>query len=118
MAVTGVHLLFFSPEAAALRQTLRDAFGWSHVDAGGGWLIFTGPAAEVAVHPGDAPGHEISLMCDDLDATVSELRARGVAVRGDPETRRFGRAVRLVLPGEVEVLLYQPTHPTAIETAR
>ena len=118
MAVTGVHLLFFSPEAEALRQTLRDAFGWTHVDAGGGWLIFAAPSAEVGVHPADAPAHEISLMCDDLDATVSELRARGVSVRGEPEARRFGRAVTLVLPGEVEVLLYQPTHPTAIATAQ
>ena len=118
MAINGVHLLFFSPQAEALRQTLRDAFGWSHVDAGGGWLIFATPPAEVGVHPGDSPAHEISLMCDDLDATVSELRARGVTVRGDPEARQFGRAVTLVLPGEVEVLLYQPTHPTAIATAQ
>jgi catechol 2,3-dioxygenase-like lactoylglutathione lyase family enzyme len=118
MAVTGVHLLFFSPQAEALRQTLRDAFGWSHVDAGGGWLIFAAPPAEVGVHPAEAPAHEISLMCDDLDATVSELRARGVTVRGDPETRQFGRAATLVLPGDVEVLLYQPTHPSVIEAAR
>jgi len=111
MAVTGVHLLFFSPEADALRETLREAFGWSHVDAGGGWLIFATPPAEVGVHPANAPSHEISLMCDDLDATISELRARGVKMRGDPETRQFGRAVTLVLPGEVEVLLYQPNPP-------
>jgi len=114
MAVTGVHLLFFSPEADALRETLRDALGWSHVDAGGGWLIFATPPAEIAVHPGETPGHEISLMCDDLDATLSELTARGVRVRGEPETRRFGRAVTLMLPGEVEVLLYQPAHPSPI----
>ena len=43
MAINGVHLLFFSPEAEALRATLRDAFGWPHVDAGGGWLIFATP---------------------------------------------------------------------------
>jgi len=114
MAVTGVHLLFFSPEADALRQALRDAFGWTHVDAGGGWLIFATPPAEIAVHPGDAPGHEISLMCDDLDATLSELRARGVTARGEPEARRFGRAITLVLPGGVEVLLYQPAHPSPL----
>ena len=114
MAVTGVHLLFFSPEADALRQTLSDAFGWSHVDAGGGWLIFAAPPAEIGVHPGEKPGHEISLTCDDLDATVAELRAKGVTLRGDPENRAFGRAVTAVLPGGVQVLVYQPTHPSPI----
>jgi catechol 2,3-dioxygenase-like lactoylglutathione lyase family enzyme len=113
MAITGVHLLLFSPEADALRETLRDAFGWSHVDAGGGWLIFATPPAELGVHPAEQPGHEISLTCDDLDATVAELRSRGVVLRGEPEARAFGRAITAVLPGGVEVLLYQPTHPTA-----
>jgi catechol 2,3-dioxygenase-like lactoylglutathione lyase family enzyme len=114
MAITGVHLLLFSPEAEALRQTLRDALGWPHVDAGGGWLIFATPPAEIGVHPGTTPGHEISLMCDDLEATVAELRSKGVTLRGEPEPRQFGRAITAVLPGGVEVLLYQPTHPTAI----
>ena len=114
MAVTGVHLLFFSPRRTPSARPSGTPSGWSHVDAGGGWLIFATPPAEIAVHPGETPGHEISLMCDDLDATLSELRARGVRVRGEPETRRFGRAVTLILPGEVEVLLYQPAHPSPI----
>ena len=117
MAVTGVHLLFFSPEADDLRATLRDAFGWSSVDAGGGWLIFATPPAELGVHPANKPAHEISLTCDDLDATIAELRSRGVEFRGEPEARAFGRAITAVLPGGVEVLLYQPTHPTATESA-
>ncbi|MGD1052617.1 MAG: extradiol dioxygenase [Candidatus Dormibacteria bacterium] len=82
------------------------------MDAGGGWLIFATPPSEIGVHPAEKPGHEISLTCDDLGATVAGLRARGVTVRGEPEERRFGRAVTLVLPGGVEVLLYQPTHPS------
>ncbi len=114
MAITGVHALFHSPQADALRAVLRDAFGWSHVEAHPGWLIFALPPAELGVHPSDAPSHELSLMCDDLEATVAELAAKGVEVKGDPEERRFGRAVTLVLPGEVEVLVYQPSHLTAI----
>src|ERR1035441_3021542 len=85
MAINGVHLLFFSPEAEALRATLRDAFGWPHVDAGGGWLIVAAPPADMGAHPADKPGHEISLTCDDLDGTIADLRARGVTLRGQPE---------------------------------
>ena len=113
MAVTGVHLLFHSPEAERLRTALLDVFGWSHVEAHPGWPIFALPPAELAVHPSDQAHHEISLMCDDLDATLAELRAKGVEA-SEPEQRRFGRAVTLALPGGVEVLLYQPEHPTAI----
>ena len=118
MAVTGVHLLFFSPEAEALRQTLRDAFGWTHVDAGGGWLIFAAPSAEVGVHPADAPAHEISLMCDDLDATVSELRAGGIGTASPRRGSSAGRS-RWSCPGTVEVLL-APGHlrDPAIATAQ
>lgn len=117
MAVTGVHALLYSAAPEALRSTLRDVMGWSHVDAGGGWLVFRLPPAELGVHPGESPHHEISFMCDDLEATVGELRDRGVEVRGDVERRRFGRAVTLVLPGGVDVLLYEPSHPTAIGEA-
>lgn len=113
MAITGVHLLFHSPEADQLREVLRDVFGWGHVEIRPGWLIFALPPAELGVHPSDVPSHELSLMCDDLDATLAELRAKGVRV-GEPEQRRFGRAATIVLPGGVEVLVYQPEHETAI----
>ena len=120
MAVTGAHVLLYTSEPEALRAVLRDVFGWSHVDAGGGWLIFALPPAEIAVHPGEGPNfeagmrHEFSLMCDDLDATVAELRARGVEVRGEPQSQGWGTVVTLALPGGVDVLLYQPRHSTAI----
>jgi hypothetical protein len=38
----------------------------------------------------------------------------GIEVRGEPEDMRFGITVTLVLPGNVEVMLYEPKHPTAI----
>jgi len=114
MAITGVHALLYSPEPEALRSTLRDIMGWDHVDANDGWLIFALPPAELGVHPGDTPRHELSLMCDDIVATATELRDRGLEVRGEPEDMRFGVGVTIVLPGGVEVLLYEPRHPTAI----
>jgi hypothetical protein len=114
MAITGAHALIYTPEAEALRLVLRDVLGWDHVEGAPGWLIFALPPAEVAVHPADRPGYELSLMCDDLTATISELSAKGVHTKGPPTEQAWGTAVTVLLPGGVEMILYQPRHPTAI----
>ena len=66
------------------------------------------------MHPTETPSHELSLMCDDLDATVAELRAKGIEFRGEPENQGFGTVITMVLPGGVDMMLYQPRHATAI----
>lgn len=114
MAITGVHALLYTSRPEELRAVLSDVFGWEHVDAGDGWLIFAMPPAELGVHPGEAPAHELSLMCDDLDATVAELKAKGIEFDGEPQAAGFGVVVTMVLPGDVRMLLYQPRHATAI----
>ncbi len=122
MAITGAHVLLYTPEPDALRAVLRDVFGWKHVDAGEGWLIFALPPAEIGVHPAEGPTyesgtrHQLSLVCDEIGATVAELRAKGIEIRGEPEDEGWGITVTMVLPGGVEVLLYQPRHPIAIES--
>ncbi len=123
MGIVGAHVLLYTSEPEALRATLRDVFGWKHVDAGEGWLIFALPPAELGVHPAEGPTwesgvrHQLTFMCDDIDATVRELRAKGVAVKGEPEDEGWGITAMLGLPGEVEVLLYEPRHPVAAGTA-
>ena len=112
MAIIGAHVLLYTPEAEALRSTLREAFGWAHVDAGEGWLIFALPPAELGVHPGETTHHELSLMCDDVQATLADLEAKGVEVPGEPHEMGFGVGATVVLPGGVEVLLYEPRHPS------
>lgn len=114
MAITGAHVLLYTSQPEELRAVLRDVFGWKHVDAHDGWLIFALPPAELGVHPAESPSHELTLMCDDLDATVADLRAKGIEFRGEPEDQGFGIVMTLVLPGDVEVLLYEPRHKTAI----
>lgn len=121
MAITGAHVLLYTPEPEALRAVLRDVFGWKHVDAGEGWPIFALPPAELGVHPAEGPSrepdvhHQLCLMCDDIAATAAELRVKGVEIRGEPEDEGWGITVTMTLPGGVEVLLYQPRHPVAIE---
>ena len=113
MPVTGVHALLYTPRADELRALLGDAFGWSSVDAGGGWPVLALPPAEVGVHPADQSTQELSLTCEDLAGTMSELAAKGVTFRGEPEDRSWGRAVTMVLPGGLDMLLYEPRHPLA-----
>lgn len=114
MAITGVHALLYTSEPEALRATLRDVFGWHHVDVHDGWLIFALPPAELGVHPAETASHELSFMCDDIETTIAELRSKGIEFRGDIEDQRFGRVITMVLPGDVSMLLYEPRHVTAI----
>jgi catechol 2,3-dioxygenase-like lactoylglutathione lyase family enzyme len=114
--ITGAHVILFTPEADALRSVFRDTLGWKYVDAGDGWLIFALPPAEVAAHPTDGEtGHELYFTCDDIDATIGELRGQGIQIRGEPDDRGWGIATTMVLPGGVEVTLYQPRHPLATQ---
>ena len=115
MPIIGVHVLLYTPEAEALRLTLRDVIGWDHVDDGDGWLIFALPPAELGVHPSDgSTKHEVSLMCDDIGETVADLRANGIEFISEPTDAGFGIEATMVLPGGVEVSLYEPRHATAI----
>ncbi len=38
-------------------------------------------------------------MCDDLAATMAELAAKGIEVRGGPDDEGWGMTTTLVLPG-------------------
>ncbi|MFD1811470.1 VOC family protein [Rhodococcus gannanensis] len=114
--ITAVHALLYAEDPAAARDFFRDVLGWTHIDAGGGWLIFRSGPSELAIHPADTPTgqhHEISFMCDDLDATVAELRSRGASFEGDVGKQPWGRTIRLVVPGAGSVLMYEPAHPPA-----
>jgi hypothetical protein len=112
----GSHVIVFSNDPAADRTFFADVLGLPHVDAGGGWLIFKLPPAELAVHPSDGPiGHELYLMCDDLEVTIGELEAKGVEFTQDMSEERWGRLTRFRLPGGGEVGIYEPRHPVAID---
>jgi predicted enzyme related to lactoylglutathione lyase len=123
MGITGAHVLLYTSQPEALRAMLRDVFGWKSVDAGDGWLIFALPPAELGVHPTEGPTyesgfrHQFTLMCDDIEGTIRELRAKGLEVNATPTEEGFGITVMLNLPGGVEVLLYEPRHPVAITPA-
>ena len=109
--ISGIHAIIFSPAADAVRAFFRDTLSLEHVDAGDGWLVFALPPAELAVHPSEASRHELYLMCDDLDTTLTELEAKGVQPVGPISERTWGRVTSVGLPDGSEIGLYQPTHP-------
>ena len=114
--INGGHVFIYSRDAEADRAFFRDVLEYPHVDAGHGWLIFKLPPAEVAVHPTDGPEtQELYLMCDDVDATVADLAAKGVEFTQPVTDARWGRLTRFRLPGGGEVGLYEPRHERATD---
>jgi catechol 2,3-dioxygenase-like lactoylglutathione lyase family enzyme len=113
--ITGAHVILFSRDAEADRAFIRDVLGFANVDAGGGWLIFKLPPAEAAVHPEDEgqPRHELYLMCDDLAATLAQLRDRGVKVSEEVSQQRWGLLGSVTLPSGAQLGIYEPRHPVA-----
>jgi predicted enzyme related to lactoylglutathione lyase len=113
--INGSHVILFSSDPAADRAFFADVLGYPHVDAGGGWLIFGLPPAELAMHPAQAPGHELYFMCDELDSTIRDLQARGVEFTQEVAEERWGRVTRFRLPGGGEIGMYEPRHPRATD---
>lgn len=117
--ITGMHALLYTPKDTEVRAFFRDMLGFPHVDAGGGWLIFQGPPTELAVHPAESGAHhEVYLMCDDVHATVAELKAKGVEFSRAISEQSWGWLTAIRLPGGSELGLYQPKHPTAFASRR
>jgi catechol 2,3-dioxygenase-like lactoylglutathione lyase family enzyme len=115
--IIGLHAILYTDDAAATRSFLRDTLGLESVDAGGGWLIFAGPPAELAAHPAEGrPRHEVYLMCDDIHATVAQLEAKGAEFVEGVVERRWGLSTTLKLPGGGELPLYEPRHPSPLIT--
>ena len=118
--ITGLHTLIYCDDPDAARAFFRDVLGLPAVDTGGGWLIFkTGPS-ELGAHPnaweyqGSSGGtdqrFDVSFMCDDLDATMSVLSARGAEFSGPPQEEPWGTTVGVKVPGAGEITVYEPKY--------
>jgi hypothetical protein len=82
--INGAHAILYSHDADATRAALAKVLGTRSVDAGGGWLIFTLPPAELAIHPAQkGGGAELYLLCDD----VPPSKPRGSRSPGRSATR-------------------------------
>ena len=118
--IIGAHSIIYSANPDADRAVFRDVLNLSHVDVGGGWLIFGLPPAEVAVHQSDKnDAHEFYLMCDDIEALVLEMRRHNLTC-GPLQNQGWGVLTQLALPGGGKLGIYQPRHarPKAMETVK
>jgi catechol 2,3-dioxygenase-like lactoylglutathione lyase family enzyme len=116
MAITGAHAILYTDDAAADRTFFADVLGLKSVDAGGGWLIFALPPAELAAHPAsaDGGGYELYLMCDNIEATVRELEVKGVEFSSGVTQQRWGLITSIILPGGGRLGLYEPLHASPL----
>lgn len=123
--ITGTHAIIYAEDAEAARAFFRDVLEFPYIDVHDGWLIFKMPPAELGIHPANDTGdpstgapsgrQELYLMCDDIEATVADLTARGVEFVGPLQQAGFGTLARLRVPGAGEIGLYQPRHATAYD---
>jgi predicted enzyme related to lactoylglutathione lyase len=113
--IRGMHAMFYSSQAKDLREFLRDKLGLPASDVGDGWLIFDAPEADLGVHPTEEGGPpsgtpDISFYCDDIQQTVTELRARGVEFVDDIADHGYGLVTHFRVPGGFTLQLYEPKY--------
>jgi catechol 2,3-dioxygenase-like lactoylglutathione lyase family enzyme len=118
MAITGIHAILYTRDAEADRAWLADVLGLESVDAGGGWLIFALPPAELAAHPASSQGGDVELylMCDNIETTMREL-GNAVTFDGGVTDERWGRVTKMVLPSGARLGLYEPRHASPLRLA-
>jgi len=113
--ISGMHLTLYSAESETdkLRTFMRDVLRLPSFDAGGEWPIFYMPG-EIGCHPDEKATarkparYELAFICEDLDATVVELKQRGVTFIGDIHDAGWGRLTSFRMPGAINAVLYEP----------
>jgi catechol 2,3-dioxygenase-like lactoylglutathione lyase family enzyme len=129
--IIGAHIVLYTTDAEADRAFFRDVLNFPSVDAGHGWLIFALPPAAAAFHDLEKQSwdkkswdkknleqndtehnsrHELYLMCDDIAATLRDLKSKNVPVSAITE-QRWGSLATLTLPSGSKLGIYQPKHP-------
>src|SRR5258706_14130506 len=115
--INGAHLVIYTKDPEADRAFFRDVLKFSSVDAGHGWLIFAMPQLEAAFHDSEKKDqHDLFLMCDDIAATLRDLRSKKVEV-SDVTEQRWGKLATFSLPSGGKIRLYKPKKSGPFKTS-
>jgi len=106
----GAHTVVYSSDPNADRAFFRDVLKLKGVDAGGGFMIFGLPPAEVSLHEAGEHGrHKLHLMCDDVEAFIDEMQKSGIACEA-AQDEGWGLLTQITLPSGGKLGVYQPRH--------
>ena len=116
--IRGMHAMFYSSQADALRAFLRDKLGFAGTDVGDGWLIFDVPEADMGVHPTEAARPpsgtaDISFYCDDIARDGARSCARAASSSRTTSRTTATATSPTCVPGGFRVQLYQPKYRQA-----
>jgi catechol 2,3-dioxygenase-like lactoylglutathione lyase family enzyme len=89
--IHGAHVVLYSSDADADRAFFRDVLEYPCVDA----------------------GHDLFLMCDDIEEFVEQMSRRGVECAAI-STERWGSVTRLTLPSGATLGVYQRSHTSPL----
>ena len=108
--VIGAHVIIQSKNPKADLEFIR-RLSLPSVSMGDGFVIHGLPPSEVAIHGSEKNDvHEFYLMCDDVEDTVAEFMAAGLAC-SPVQQRGWGALTMVTLPGGGKLGIYQPKHP-------
>jgi len=108
--INGAHTVIFSKDPQTDRAFLRDVCKFPFVDAGEGWLIFSLPPTEIAIHPGNENNkHEIYFTCDDINQFSTQMTEHNID-SSPVQDVGWGLLIYITLPGGGKLGVYQPKH--------
>jgi hypothetical protein len=106
--LTGAHAIIYSSNPEADRAFFRDVLKLRNIDVGNGWLVFSLPPSEVALHPAEQNDkHELYLICDDVRKLVAELESHDIPCK-PIQDQGWGLLTALTLPSGGSLGVYEP----------
>lgn len=108
--IIGAHIMLESTNDNADRKFLTEVLKLDSINAGGGYMIFGIPPAEVSIHGSERNDvHKLYFMCDDIAAFTGDMTRHGIAF-STPERQGWGTVTEITLPGGGRLGVYQPRH--------
>lgn len=107
--IIGAHIMLHSTNDKADMAVLNE-LNLQSINAGGGYMIYALPPAEMSVHASDHDeDHKLYLMCDDIAAFTAEMTRHHIPF-STPVRQSWGTATEITLPGGGGLGVYQPRH--------